>query len=107
MSRSDRRPTSAWLSSWRDPVTLDFTPGSDPVDVVAELSLQAGTTYRLQNVDSRTVLLVREAQDKPAAGARAHRVPPGGDVYVEPAAGFGIWCWSSGDPVACVVTGVV
>ena len=85
--------------------TVDFTPAGDPTDAVAELSLAAGTAYTIQNVDSSTVLRVREAAAKPATDARAHLVKPGEDWTVTPETGLGAWCWTSdGSECSCVVT---
>ena len=98
-------PTRECRSSWRSAVaSQDFTPAGDPTDLVAVLGLTVGPSYTLQNVDSRTALLFREAAAKPAAGTRAHLLVPGGVLTLKRVAGVGFWCWTAGDPCACVVT---
>ena len=72
----------------------DFNATAAPQDVVAALSLTAGTRYTAQNVDTIATLRIRQAAAAPAPTDRAHKVESGGQFVIEPQAGQGIWVWT-------------
>ena len=80
----------------------DFDATTTPQDVVAALSLTAGTTYTGQNVDTIATLRVREAATAPAATDRAHKIEAGGQFTIAPDPGEGIYVWTD-DPAGCAV----
>ena len=85
--------------------TENFDATTDPVDVVADKSLTAGTRYWIQNVDPAARLYFREDAAKPAgATLRGHTLAFGESLYLEPASGTKAWLWTTGTTCAAVVT---
>ncbi len=80
----------------------DFDATGEPQDIVARLSLAAGTAYTAQNVSAFATLRVREASAAPEADARAHKVEAGGYFTITPSAGQGVYLWTN-ESTGCAV----
>ena len=80
----------------------NFDATGAPQDIVAGLSLAAGTTYTVQNLASYATLRVREASAAPEADARALKIEAGGYFSITPTAGEGIFLWTD-EPTGCPV----
>ena len=79
---------------------------SDPTNIVAALSLAAGTRYAFQNIDPSARIFLREAAVKPTGGAlRGFVFAPFVDGTIEPSAGIGVWLWSDRPDGAKAVIG--
>ena len=78
----------------------DFDAGVAPRDVMAALSLTAGTAYTCQNVSTTATLFARDAATAPAATGRAHRIEAGGYFVIRPDGPF--WLWTD-DPAGAAV----
>ena len=80
----------------------DFDASTAPQDIVAALSLAAGTVYSGQNVSTFATLRVREAASVPASTARAYKVEAGGQFTISPKTGEGIYVWTD-ESAGCAV----
>ena len=80
----------------------DFDATAVPQDVVAALSLTAGTRYQGQNASTTATLFIRETVVAPVTGDRAFRVEAGGAFTVGPEPGVAVWLWTD-DPAGCPV----
>ena len=68
----------------------------DPVNIASSLSLTVGTAYTLQNVDANGRIFLREAAVKPTGGAlRGFVLEPLAHGTIKPAAGLGVWLWTT------------
>lgn len=83
----------------------DFDATTTPQDIVAALSLTAGTRYTGQNVSTFATLRVRQAAGAPAASDRAHKIEAGGSFTIDPQTGQGVFVWTDeADGAAVIVT---
>ena len=70
------------------------TATAAPEDIVASLSLVAGTKYTLQNIDPNSALRIREAAVAPDVADPAFRVVPNEYGYFSFEAGEKIFAWA-------------
>ena len=74
--------------------TMEFDATQAPADLIADLSLSAGTTYTIQHVGTTGTLYVKRAVAAPSPGDRAFKVEAGGFIGVNADTGEGIFVWT-------------